>query len=137
MHLEGEPTLNEDGSNSALGPTAFVTVDNARCLFEPKTDSAVSVIPPFGTRVEIIRDEGFWILIGIFGKQAWSPRSHLSNAPTSKMSALDVGIVPYFDRNYRQPGPAPTERQAPHLEVFYGPRGGCYVRTASGFRRYL
>ena len=137
MHFEGEPTEKEDGSSSELGPTAFVVVDNARCLFEPQIDSAVSIIPPFGSEVEIVREEGFWVLIGIFGKQAWSPRSHLSNTPSAKMSALDVGVVPYLDRNYRHPVSASPARPAPQQEVFVGPRGGCYVRTASGFRRYL
>ena len=115
-----------------LGDRAFVACDKAHCLFKPSANAAVSVIPPYGTEVEVIEDAQSWVLIKFCGKKAWSPRANLSAEPVSKRAAVDAGVVP---EPYS--GSPSSMRSYGSGAVEYGPRGGRFVRTASGFRRYF
>jgi hypothetical protein len=131
--MGGHDTLfgrRPDGSE-IVGVTAFVTTDNANCLYEPKPQSAVKFIPPYGTEVQIIRDAGSWVLIRFYDKAAWSPRTNLSAALAPKRPAVDVGVVPVPNYTLRPP----PKVALPAVE--YGPRGGRFVRTSTGFRRYF
>lgn len=123
-----------EGGNEALGTSAYVVVDKANCLYRPDLHSAVRVSPSYGAEVSVVRDQGFWVLISFCGKEAWSPRLNLSANLAPQRPALDVGVVPLPNYTFRPPvsgGP-----QWPS-NVEYGPRGGRFVRTSSGFRRYF
>ncbi len=133
-YIEGEQT-------EPLGASAYVVVHQAACLYGPDYGSAVSVTPPYGTIVPVVRTQGAWVLIGFSGKQAWALRQYLSSNP---ISARDVKVptspVPRADavplvRYTFNPAETPDPLAASAIE--YGPRGGRYVRTASGFRRYF
>ena len=119
---------------SHLGSFAYVVVDGANCLYQPNSDAAVRVIPPYGTLVPIVRDEGEWVLIRFCDKDAWSLRQHLSADLVPRRDAEDVGVVPAANYDFR---PSNVIDYSPDLFVEVGPRGGRFVRTASGFRRYL
>lgn len=122
----------EDG-NESLGATAYVACDKANCLYEPNPQSAVRVTPPYGTEMRVVRDAGSWVLIRFYDKEAWSPRANLSATLVPKRPAVDVGVVPLPNYAFR-----PTSRIEVVLDpVEYGPRGGRFVRTATGFRRYF
>lgn len=114
---------------------AFVSADGAKCLYKPDSKSAIRVIPPYGSEVDIIEDAGDWVLIGFCGKEAWSPRQNLSPRIERRRPAVDVGVSPEAGWGVRSNG---TGRNAVVQHVVeYGPRGGRFVRTASGFRRYF
>lgn len=115
-------------ANRALGLTAFVIVDNAECLFKPEPNSAVRIIPPYGTEVGVLRDTGSWVLISFCGKEAWSPREHLSPTLRPARPAVNVGVAP-------EPNSTFSPRGSHNVE--YGPRGGRFIRTASGLKRYF
>lgn len=126
---------------NCLGETAYVVVEKANCLYNPEPEAAVRVIPPYGTKVSVIRDAGSWVLISFSGKEAWSPRDNLAPSPERRRPAVNVGVVPPQNCNFKPPLPQyqPTHQASPsaRMVVEYGPRGGRFVRTASGFRRYL
>jgi hypothetical protein len=123
----------EDG-REVLGPNAFIAVSKANCLYHPDIHSAVRIIPPYGTTVMVVRDEGAWVLIRFCGKEAWSPRENLSAKFEPRRPALEVGIVPPSNYGFKSQNRSvvPFEPQ-----VEYGPRGGRFVRTTSGFKRYF
>lgn len=142
--------LNEREGVDPLGTTAFIVVDEARCLYDARRDSAVRVIPPYGSEVAVVRDEGEWVKIRFCGKEAWSLRDHLSPVMTGQKEAVRVGVVPgewsgatprrhaLTLANAHEGLQTPLSLSSPpslHVEV--GPRGGRFVRTRSGFRRYL
>lgn len=109
-----------------LGKIAYVAAENANCVYEPKSGSAIRCTPPVGTEVTVIRDDGEWVCVLVFGKKAWSPKGNLSSAPVPLHETVEVGVQPRFSE-----GPV-------HFGgVEYGPRGGRFVRTHSGFRRYF
>jgi hypothetical protein len=120
-------------ASERLAITAYVAADKANCLYEPDPKSAVRVVPPYGTEVEVIRDEGSWILIRFSDKEAWCPRANLSVRLAPKGPAVNVGVVPPPNHTFRSPPYA----QVVLPPVEYGPRGGRFVRTATGFRRYF
>lgn len=109
-----------------LGKVAYVAAENANCLYEPKPGSAIRCTPPVGTEVTVIRDDGAWVCVLVFGKKAWSPKGNLSPAPVSGQETVEAGVQPRF-----------IEGSIHFGGVEYGPRGGRFVRTRSGFRRYL
>lgn len=120
--------------NDELKGTAYIVVSNANCLYEPDVRSAVRVIPPYGAEVVVIRSDGAWVLIQFCGKQAWALRTYLSTELTPQSSADEIGTTPFSSYKHR------ISRQQPDLQnsaIEYGPRGGRFVRTSSGFRRYL
>jgi hypothetical protein len=123
-----------EGADESLGMSAYVVADKAHCLFQPERDSAVSVIPPYGTEVDVLRDEGPWVLISFCGKEAWSPRANLSADLAPRRPAVEVGVVPPPNYEFRSPT---QSLGSPMPKVEYGPRGGMFVRTPSGFRRYF
>ncbi len=118
--------------NEELNGTAYVVVSNANCLYEPDVHSAVRVIPPYGTRVDIVRTDGEWVLIEFCGKEAWALRSYLSNELTGRREDEHIGLRPNFGNRIFRSQP---NYHTPQVE--YGPRGGRFVRTTSGFRRYF
>lgn len=123
----------EADAQDGFGPTAYVVGREARCLFEPHDCSAVRVIPPYGSTVEIVRDEEAWVLIRFCGKEAWSPRENLSDRLIPERASRDVGSVPTGNYDFRSTS-RPESYSSP---VEYGPRGGRFVRTSTGFRRYF
>lgn len=125
-HDNNAPPPNNRDEFDNFGATAFVVVEEANCLFHPRFDSAISIIPPFGSEVRVIRVAGDWVLIEFFSKQAWSPRENLASEMGRKREPLRVGVSPGF-------GSWTSNSQS----VEYGPRGGRYTRTTSGFRRYF
>ena len=120
-------------SNESLGPTAYIVADKAKCLYEPEPTSAVRIIPPYGTEVGVVCDEGAWVLIRFYDKEAWSPRENLSADLAPMRPAIDVGILPPPNYAFR----SPQSVEVGLNPVEYGPRGGRFVRTTSGFRRYF
>jgi hypothetical protein len=127
---------NDDdlGVSEPLGSIAYVVTDDANCLYRPERHAAVRVTPPYGSKLDVIREADGWVLVGFYGMQAWSPRDNLSAHLIGRVAGIDVGILPSAsgDCHSRSGYTAPLEQ---HVE--YGPRGGRFVRTASGFRRYL
>lgn len=109
-----------------LGEIAHVAAENANCLYEPKPGSAIRCTPPIGTEVAVIRDEGAWVCILVFDKKAWTPRGNLSSTRGPVQETVIVGVHPSFIA-----GPVLSNR------VEYGPRGGRFVRSCSGFKRYI
>jgi hypothetical protein len=131
---------NADGTPSDLnvpfGASAFVVADGADCHYEPDFESAVRVAPPYGTAVAIIRDEGDWVLIKFCGKEAWSPRRNLSTTLGPMRPAAEGEPNGHPSVRYTfNPQIAVVREWTPPVE--YGPRGGRFVRTAKGFRRYF
>jgi hypothetical protein len=114
-----------------LNKIAFIVVDEASCFYEPDYASAVAIIPPYGSEVEIVKEDGEWVLLKWVGKRAWSVRCHLSNERSEKRYNIIPDSVNHRVRsdhaNYRQYVSG----------VEYGPRGGKFTRTKSGFRRYF
>lgn len=122
-----------------LGSVAFIAADNANCLYEPRLDAAVRMAPPYGSEVHVVRDEGPWVLIKMWGKEAWSPRGNLSTILEPRRPAVEVGLtlVRTLDYRFRTPTTFSWPVSPPLVKVEVGPRGGRFVRTAKGFRRYL
>lgn len=114
-------------SYGPLGSTAYVVVDEAHCLYDPAPASAIRHTPPYGTEVQVVLESGDWVLIRAFGKKAWCPRANLSTSPAPRRVGVDVGVQPSVEGGY----------WGASLHIEYGPRGGRFVRTASGFKRYL
>lgn len=109
-----------------LGSTAYVVVDDAHCLYQPDLGAAIRCTPPYGTKVGVLQERGEWVQVFAFGKKAWSHRANLSPNPAPQRQAVEVGVQPEAGRYCGS-----------SLRIEYGPRGGRFVRTASGFRRYL
>ena len=142
---EGKPS----DLNDPFGASAFVVADPANCHYRPDFDSAVRVAPPYGTEVPVVRAEGDWVLIKFCGKEAWSPRGNLSKTLEPMRPATEGGSGEHPPLNegresnrhppvrytFNPPQIAAARDGAPLVE--YGPRGGRFVRTAKGFRRYF
>lgn len=130
---------NRSAVQQRLGAAAFIAAEGANCLYKPEADSAVRIVPPRGDEVTVLRERDNWVLIRWSGKEAWSPRANLSPIPRQFRTAVEVGATPRFCKEHGEPLSElqylPLNSFAPRVEV--GPRGGRYVRTASGFRRYL
>ena len=120
--------------DKTLGTKAYIIVDDANCLYAPNLESAIRVTPPYGTEVTVVRDEGFWVVIRFCGKDAWCSRDNLYACLIPRRPAVDVGVVPSVDYTVRSLQLHEAQR-APNVE--YGPRGGRFIRTALGFRRYF
>nr|WP_143840530.1 hypothetical protein [Novosphingobium panipatense] len=123
--------------NDRLDAKAYVAVEGANCYYEPRRDSAVRMIPPYGSEVVVVSQSGSWVKVRWSGKEAWSHRASLSATfVASKSKAWHVNIVPA-----REPWFANLDQgvgakiAAPQIEV--GPRGGRFVRRPSGEKRYL
>ena len=119
---------------ATLGASAYVIADHAHCLYEPRANAAVRIVPPYGTKVAVIGEEGDWALVRFHGKDAWSPLANLSTDLIPARPAVDVGTVPAANNEWRSPRPGISSSD---IQVEYGPRGGRYIRTPSGFKRYL
>ena len=123
------PKHGEFDQGTILGSTAYIVVDNACCFYKPDSSSPVRVIPPYRTQIEIVQDQGGWVLIRFCGKEAWSERSKLSGRePPARFD-----ISPYIHNDYYD------SKQILPLEpaIEYGPRGGKFTRTKTGYRRYF
>jgi hypothetical protein len=118
-----------------LGKSAVVVVDEACCLYEPRPDGAICIRPPYSTVVDVLSENGEWVQIRWLGKMAWALRSYLASKTEPRRKAEPVGVVPPFIKGLFHPNPPELPARFPSVEI--GPRGGRYVRTASGFRRYL
>lgn len=105
---------------------AYVVAEKAYCLYEPHRESAIRCTPPFGTEIAVIREEGDWVLVEVFGKKAWSHKHNISQCRGPLRETELVGKEPRFNRDY-----------SPSKMIEYGPRGGRFVRSPSGFKRYL
>lgn len=123
-----------EGLQHVFDGFAYVVVDEANCLYEPSPSAAIRMAPPYGSMVSVVRDEGVWVLINYWGKEAWSPRENLSSSLEPARGTIDVGIAPSPNYSFRSGGNYQT---SPAVEIEYGPRGGRFLRTASGFRRYF
>lgn len=133
----GSPKVTPDQDNGPLGATAFIIADGADCHFQPSFESAVRVIPPYGTEVSIVRDEGNWLLIKFCGKEAWSPRGNLSATLGPMRPAADGEPKRHLPVRFTFNPPEISAARKWTPQVEYGPRGGRFVRTAKGFRRYF
>ena len=105
---------------------AYVVAEKAHCLYEPHRESAIRCTPPLGTEIAVIREEGDWFLVKVFGKKAWSHKHNISQHPGEIRETELVGTEPEFNRDY-----------SASKIIEYGPRGGRFVRSHSGFKRYL
>lgn len=121
-HDRNEPTCDDE----LLSDTAFIVVESGHCLYEPSARSAIRCTVPYGTELRILRQEGEWVQVTAFGSKAWSPREHLAKQLEPPRMGIDVGVRP--TSFLTQPSAMRIER---------GPRGGRFVRTSSGFKRYL
>ncbi len=135
MAAAARQTSSVRGQESELGPRAYVAVDGANCLYKPDTGAAIRMSPPFGSFVSVLEEKDGWALISAFGKEGWTPSQNLSLTKGERKDCVDVGCRPRGNTDYK---PTPLESSAePPLNIEYGPRGGQFVRTASGFRRYF
>lgn len=127
--------LNRSGEKMSyddLGARAFINCDSAACRYEPHPTSAVRVIPPYGTLVDVLKDEGEWVQIMYATKSAWAVRSQLSTEKPGPNKRFDIS--PYLFRKTTNPFARKAE-QEPQIE--FGPRGGRFTRTRTGFKRYF
>lgn len=125
---------NRLGADVPLAGRVYIVADQAHCLHKPEANAAVRVIPPYGSEVEVVQDAGSWVRIRFYGKDAWSPRENLSPTLATRREAVEVGVVPPPNYGFKAPN---IHDELSRLDVEYGPRGGRFVRTASGFRRYF
>ena len=80
--------------------------------------------------LSVLETHGEWAKISFAGKAAWSLVSNLSSDKPPER--FDIG--PYL----RNPTPwYETIAKSEDLNVEFGPRGGKFVRTKKGFRRYF
>jgi hypothetical protein len=114
---------------SALSSVAFVLLDDAHGHYDMVDESAIRVIPPYGTPVEVLSTNGEWVQIKVFSKVAWMKKHYLGNTPPTKR----FNISPYIVREATQVRSSVSSS----IEIEFGPRGGRFVRTKLGFRRYL
>lgn len=114
---------------SALSSVAFVLLDDAHGHYGMVDDSAISVIPPYGTPVEVLSNNGDWVQIKVFSKVAWMKKHYLGNTPPTKRFNISPHIV--------QEATQVRSSVSSSIEIEFGPRGGRFVRTKLGFRLYL
>lgn len=112
-----------------LGPTAFIVVSKANCLYEPQVDGAIRIAPRYGAQVNVLESRGDWAQIEFWGVKAWTLRTYLAQTLIEQQAAEDIG----FEVSGYCSGGAGSASGV----VEYGPRGGRFVRTSKGFRRYL
>ncbi len=124
--------MSNDSFFSNLGHVAFIIGEGANCLYRPEFNAAVRIVPPYGTKVDVIREQEDWVLIRFCGKEAWSLRCNLSDKIEEPKASINVGISPRFcdSQNLKL-----SNLHSKSIE--YGPRGGKFVRTGLGFKRYL
>lgn len=118
-----------DDDDAPLGATAFVAVEDANCFFQPDTSSAVRLIPPHATEIEVVETEGSWVRIRWVGKLAWTERTNLSAEYVEPKERVHVNIVPAYS--------PPTHEWVDNRLVHTGKNGGRYVYTDKGYRRYI
>lgn len=124
--MSGDSSTSEE----SLGSTAFIVVEEADCFYEPTHTSAVRMTPPLNSLVEVVRQHEDWILIRYFGKEAWCERLKLGTAEVQR----PFDISPYIFPATNKPD---FTNATPYSTVEYGPRGGRYTRTRTGYRRYF
>lgn len=112
-----------------LGPTAFIVVSKANCLYEPHVNGAIRITPRYGAQVNVLESRGDWAQIEFWDVKAWTLRTYLAQTLIEQQQAEDIG----FEASGFYSGGAGSASG----EVEYGPRGGRFVRTSQGFRRYL
>lgn len=135
MATDSAPESNSQAAiDNRLKQTAFVVVASANCLYQPDPRAAVRIRPPYGTKVDVIQVVEDWVLIEFCSKQAWSPRQNLAASLELEREAVKVGIEPAPNFNFHPPS---VLERTDHMNIEYGPRGGRFVRTSGGFRRYL
>lgn len=108
----------------------YVISDGAHGYYEMESDGPVRITPPYGSPVEVIEDAGEWIRIKAFGKVAWMQRETLSEQRPPERSTF----VPILGYSYAT---IPGSRVSPPTNVEYGPKGGRFTRTKTGYRRYF
>ena len=92
--------------------------------------SAVRIIPPYGTLVRIIETLETWAKVEAFSKIAWMKQSNLCNERPPERFDITPFVVPAWH-------PQDFKTAKDYDAVEFGPRGGRFVRTKSGFRRYF
>lgn len=115
---------------AVVNETAFIVRDDAHARYNRSDESPVRITPPYGSVVEVLNRDGDWARIRAFSKDAWIRADCLSeHAPPERKR-----FVPQFGVSYADiPGSSTTYPS----EIEYGPRGGRFTRTRSGFRRYF
>lgn len=112
-----------------LGPKAFIVASKANCLYEPYVDGVIRITPRYGAQVNVLESHGDWVQIEFWGVKAWTLRTYLAQTMIARQEAEDIGFEVL---GYRSKG-AGGESGV----VEYGPRGGKFIRTPQGFRRYF
>jgi hypothetical protein len=107
----------------------FVQHDGSTAHYEMDEQSPVRIIPPYGTAVEVLATTDEWVKIKAFNKAAWMKKHHICNQPPP--SRFDFS--PYV---FAAEVIAPHDT-VPKQNVEFGPKGGRFVRTKSGYRRYF
>jgi hypothetical protein len=108
----------------------YVIQDNLTGHYEQDDCSPVRIIPPYGTEVRILEKGTDWTRIEAFRKSAWVRTDGLALNPPPERPKSQVSIV-----NEQSQIPNIAYTQISHIE--YGPRGGRYTRTKTGYRRYF
>jgi len=114
-----------------LNPVAFIVVDEAGCFHSPSFSSPIRIIPPYGSEVEILKEDGDWVLLKWCGKEAWTIRSHLENDLVDRRENM---LPPSVLARSRSIDVGPYNS---YSSIEYGPRGGRFTRTRNGYRRYF
>lgn len=128
--------MDRNESIQKLNKFAYVVVDDAVCFYEPDISSAIRIVPPYGSEVEILSENENWVLLKWCGKEAWINRYFIENSLEQKReNKIDPSLIyrssgsslgSYYNKSYYSSG-----------NIEYGPRGGRYTRTKNGFRRYF
>lgn len=115
--------------NDCLTGKVYVVVSNANCLYEPDVDSAVRVIPPDGTEVDVVRTDGEWILIRFCGKEAWALRTYLSRELIPVREGDPMGPLAYLAHRISRDQPSSKN---PRLNMAHAEVATCGQAPALG-----
>jgi len=122
---------DEGNWESLVGGSAYISCDGAECRYEPEGESPVRLAPPYGEKVPILNLSGEWALIEFVGKKAWVLTEFLSTTEPQKRQRFLINRVP---------PPAPwyeSIQDRTEDVVKFGPRGGRYIETKDGRKRYF
>lgn len=121
--------MSETTANNLIS-IRFVQDDGAVGRYEMSEESPSSVMPPYGTEVQVIAAVDEWLKIKVFNKIAWMKKHHLcSERPPKRFD-----FSPYI---FRAENTARQISVCPSDQIEFGPRGGRFIRNKSGYRRYF
>jgi hypothetical protein len=117
---------------------AFVICDNVHGYFAKDVASPVNITPPYGSNIKILEIHGEWAWVLVFGIKAWVQVENIGAEPPPSRVSDDLAIAKVESlRNSLLERVRSTRKVGDADKIEYGPRGGRFVRTKLGFRRYF